>query len=128
MYRHRPIVQVGDNSAVLDPEHHSCFRRVSRRARRVSGSETTNHSLCNHARDDEMSDAKNCIERDPIRQTKRCRSSPETVASTSPGSVWPGKRDISAMRFEMGTTSAMPSAVRIVSNRAASGAVRNKKM
>ena len=33
-----------------------------------------------------------------------------------------------AMRFEMGTTSAMPSAVRIVSNRAASGAVRNKKM
>ena len=102
-----------------------------RRARCVSGSETTNHSSCNHARDDEMSDAKNCSERDPIRQTKRCRSSHETVASTSPGSVWPGKRDISAMsamRFEMGTTSAMPSAVRIVSNRAASGAVRNKKM
>ena len=68
-----------------------------RRARCVSGSETTNHSSCNHARDDEMSDAKNCSERDPIRQTKRCRSSHETVASTSPGSVWPGKRDISAM-------------------------------
>ena len=31
-----PIVQEGDNSAVLDPEHRSRVRRVSRRARRVS--------------------------------------------------------------------------------------------